>query len=139
MQYIADKTRIPIPRVLEYDSDPGNSVGFRYIVMEKLVGRPLGMSYCEIPMAFQVGFLEQFAEFMVQFGELSFERIGCLRYDKDTGIVKIIPMPESSSREVYSSSRDWVLDIRRSQEKGVLENETFPTTIGLVKSWNMRR
>ena len=52
-----------------------------------------------------------------------------MRYDKDTGIVKIIPMPESSSREVYSSSRDWVLDIRRSQEKGVLENQTFPTTI----------
>ena len=51
-----------------------------------------------------MGILEQFAEFMVELGELSFERIGCLRYDKDTEIMKIVPMPESG--EIYFSSRE---------------------------------
>lgn len=127
MQYISDKTRIPIPKVLDYDSDPMNPVGFRYIIMEKLEGRPLGMSYFKIPTKFQMGFLEQFAEFMVQLGGLSFERIGCLRYNKETGDVKIVPMPEG--REIHSSSRELVLDIRRSQDKRVLEDQTFPTTL----------
>jgi hypothetical protein len=125
MQYISDKTNIPIPKVLGYDSDPHNAVNFRFILMEALPGRPLGVPYHHIPHANRAHFLGQLADYLVQLGSLSFSSIGCLRYDREEGSTTIVPQPGTSS--IYNSSREFVHAIRCQQNELLIADETFPS------------
>jgi len=126
MQYISDKSNVPVPKVLDYDSNPRNPVNFRFILMEGLPGKPLGVPYCHIPPENRANFLDQLADYLLQLGSLSFSSIGCLRYDRVVGSTEIVPLPGRAS--VYKSSLEFGHDIRRQQNQLLLEDETFPST-----------
>ncbi|KAI6118657.1 hypothetical protein EV401DRAFT_1966254 [Pisolithus croceorrhizus] len=46
MQYLRDRTSIPVPDVYHYDSNPYNRLGGEYILMSKATGIPLSQVYC---------------------------------------------------------------------------------------------
>jgi len=128
MQYITDKSNIPVPKVLDYDSNPHNPVNFRFILMEALPGQPLGVPYSHIPHENRRHFLKQLADYLLQLGSLSFSAIGSLRYDRKVGSTKIVP--RSGTVSVYSSSLTFVRDIRCRENHLLLTDETFPSTKG---------
>lgn len=126
MQYISDKSHIPVPKVLDYDSNPHNPVNFRFILMEALPGHPLGIPYSNIPQQNRAHFLDQLADYLLQLGSLSFSSIGCLQYDRSVESAKIVPLPGRES--VYDSSSEFVRDVRRQQNLLLLTDETVPST-----------
>jgi hypothetical protein len=128
MQYISDKSNIPVPKVLDSDSNPNNPVKFRFILMESLAGEPLGVPYGHIPPEKRAHFLDQLADYLIELGSLSFSSIVCLRYDRSARSTKIVPLPGKVS--VYDSSLEFVYDIRGRQNQLLLTDETFPTTRG---------
>ena len=126
LQFITDRTTIPVPIVFDYDVDPGNEVGFPFIIMEALRGRPLGVPYSQIPSEYQRTFLAQLAEYLVQLGSLSFSTIGSLEYDQSTETFRIIPSSGESS--VYSTSIDFIQDTRNNENELLQKDDTFPTS-----------
>jgi aminoglycoside phosphotransferase (APT) family kinase protein len=41
LAYVREKTSIPVPKVVAYDADLTNELGFEYIRMERVDGHPL--------------------------------------------------------------------------------------------------
>ena len=125
MRYILDNSNIPIPKVLDYDSNPENPVNFRFILMEALPGQPLGIPYHQIPHEYRAQFLDQLADYLLQLRTLSFCSIGCLRYDLESGSTNIVPFPGKAG--VYNTSFDFVYDIRRQQNQLLRTDDKFPS------------
>ena len=84
--------------------------------MEGLPGQPLGILYCQIPPQHRAHFLDRLADYyLIQLGTLSFNSIGSLRYDLDSGTTNIVRLP--GKVVVYNSSFEFVYDIRRKQNQ----------------------
>jgi isoamyl acetate esterase len=123
MEYISDNSELPVPKVFDYDLDPQNPVQFRFIIMDALFGKPLGVPYCHIPRQYLETFLGQLAEYVVQLGMLSFSSIGSLQYDGSTRVAKIVPPQGKDS--VYTTFSQFVHDLRSEQNVLLLKNEIF--------------
>jgi aminoglycoside phosphotransferase (APT) family kinase protein len=48
LSFVREQTAVPVPQVLEYAVNPANSSGFEWIMMERVVGRPLRERWHEI-------------------------------------------------------------------------------------------
>ena len=127
MQFIADRTTIPVPKVFDCDLDPANSVGFPYVIMEAIKGRPLGVSYSQIPPQFLKSFLTQFANYIVQLRSLSFPAIGSLEYDVSTGVAQIITSPDLRSN--YTSSLEFMQNVRDKENEQLKKEEITKTSL----------
>jgi len=123
MQYISDYSRIPVPKVFDYELDPRNPVQYRFVIMEALLGSPLGMPYSAIPRPYLDKFLTQLAEYLVELGTLSFPSIGCLQYDTSTRVAEVVAPPGRHS--AYTTSSQFVHDIRAEQNDLLLKNDVF--------------
>jgi hypothetical protein len=103
LQYISNHSELPVPVMFDYDLEPQNPIGFRYVLMKTLEGHPLGMPYTQIPSKYLETFATQFADYFVQLRTLSFPSIDVLKYDKNTQFANI---------STYATSRQYVHDIR---------------------------
>lgn len=123
MQYISDYSGIPVPKVFDYELDPQNPVQYRFVIMEAMFGRPLGVSYSAVPRHYLDKFLAQLAKYLVELGTLSFPSIGCLQYDILTRVAEIVAPPGTYS--AYTTSSQFVHDIRTEQNELLLKNDTL--------------
>lgn len=124
MQYLSDYSRIPVPKVFDYELDPRNPVQYRFIIMEAMLGGPLGVPYCAVPRPYLDKFLAQLAEHLIELGTLSFHSIGCLQYDMPTRVAEVVAPPGRHS--AYTTSSQFVHDIRTEQNELLLKNDTSP-------------
>jgi isoamyl acetate esterase len=139
MQYISDHSRLPVPKVFDYELDPQNPVNFRFIIMETVVGRPLGIDYSQIPPQYLTSFLDQLADYVVQLGTLSFSSIGRIEYDRTTRTTRVVPPSWTSS--LYKTSTEYVQEVRSSENKSLLRNEikAFPREDRELACWVLMR
>ncbi|KAI0531620.1 hypothetical protein GGR58DRAFT_518391 [Xylaria digitata] len=78
MEFLQRHTRIPSPRVFDWacESDPANTVGVGYILMEKLHGSPLDWQGATAAQREKV--VRQLADIMLEIERHPFDRLGSL-------------------------------------------------------------
>lgn len=78
MEFLQRHTRIPSPRVFDWacESDPANTVGVGYILMEKLHGTPLDWQGATTAQREKV--VRQLADIMIEIERHPFDRLGSL-------------------------------------------------------------
>lgn len=78
MEFLQHHTRIPSPRVFDWacESDPANTVGVGYILMEKLHGTPLDWQGATATQKEKV--VRQLADIMLEIERHPFDRLGSL-------------------------------------------------------------
>ncbi|KAI0526280.1 hypothetical protein F5B22DRAFT_655497 [Xylaria bambusicola] len=78
MEFLQRHTRIPSPRVFDWacESDPANTVGVGYILMEKLHGTPLDWQGATTAQREKV--VRQLADIMLEIERHPFDRLGSL-------------------------------------------------------------
>lgn len=81
---------IPVPRILQYSIDSGNSVGAEYIIMEKLPGRPLGDRWLTLSAKQRRKILTEIVKMEVKLFGIELPAYGSVYYEQD--------LPESMPR-----------------------------------------
>lgn len=88
MEYVRRHTSIPLPKVYAYDSSSDNRLGFEWIMMEKMAGKPLadywdlyGYEFDRFDMPTKLHIARQVAEWVHQLSKLTFDKIGSLYID----------------------------------------------------------
>ncbi|KAG6131365.1 hypothetical protein E4U12_003777 [Claviceps purpurea] len=78
MQFLDRHTRVPSPRVFDWacESDPTNTIGIGYILMEKLNGTPL--KWYEATATQKEKIVRQFVEIMLEIERHPFDQLGSL-------------------------------------------------------------
>lgn len=51
MDWVRRITRLPVPEIITYESSPENPIGFEWILMTKMPGRPLGEVWRSLPFS----------------------------------------------------------------------------------------
>ncbi|PSR78528.1 hypothetical protein BD289DRAFT_443800 [Coniella lustricola] len=78
MQFLERHTRIPSPRIFDRacESDPGNTIGVGYILMEKMPGAPLEWQSATAIQKEKI--VRQLAEIMLEIERHPFDQLGSL-------------------------------------------------------------
>ncbi|KAK1965744.1 hypothetical protein LY78DRAFT_703473 [Colletotrichum sublineola] len=63
MQWVRQNTGLPVPEVLGFNADRGNPIGFEWIIMSKVPGRPWADAWREIPFSAKEELVRQIASF----------------------------------------------------------------------------
>lgn len=90
IEYVRRHTSIPVPKVYSYDSSTENKLGFEWIMMEKMAGKPL-FEFWDVDMftknlldmATKLQLARTVAEWVHQLSKFSFDVIGSLYIDWD--------------------------------------------------------
>lgn len=90
MEYVRRYTSIPVPKIYAYDSSSDNKLGFEWILMEKMAGKPLddywdiyGYEFDRFDMNTKLQIARSVAEWVHELSKLVFEKIGSLYIDWD--------------------------------------------------------
>ena len=79
MEYVATHTRIPIPRVIAYSTEPdGGGFGSPYILMSKLEGVQLSSIWDDMVDEKRIIILRQVVDIILQLSSLRFDQMGAL-------------------------------------------------------------
>ncbi|TPX07431.1 uncharacterized protein E0L32_002099 [Thyridium curvatum] len=81
MHFVRLHTRIPVPRVVIFDSSPDNAVGFEWLVMEKMPGTPYEKIEQRMDAVQKCRLAEQLADWLDELGQLEFKGIGSIYFD----------------------------------------------------------
>ncbi|KAI1767352.1 hypothetical protein GGR53DRAFT_526880 [Hypoxylon sp. FL1150] len=84
MRYVKDRTDIPVPRVYMYNASSNNQLGYEWILMEHMPGKPFEEVYSELEDDAKKLFARTMAEWMDSLSRLQFDAIGGL-YMPHTG------------------------------------------------------
>lgn len=78
MKFLGSHTRVPSPRIFDWacESDPANTVGVGYILMEKLHGTPLDWQAASTTQREKV--VQQLADIMLELEKHPFDQLGSL-------------------------------------------------------------
>ncbi|KAJ3482459.1 hypothetical protein NLG97_g7564 [Lecanicillium saksenae] len=78
MRFLSLHTKIPSPRVFDWalESDPSNSIGIGYILMEKLEGKHLDWQAATVPQRSKV--INQLTDILLEIEKHPFDRLGSL-------------------------------------------------------------
>ncbi|KAG6207437.1 hypothetical protein E4U35_000965 [Claviceps purpurea] len=78
MQFLDRHTRVPSPRVFDWacESDPTNTIGVGYILMEKLNGTPLDWQRATVSQKEKI--VRQYADVMLEIARHPFDKLGSL-------------------------------------------------------------
>ncbi|KAF6828545.1 hypothetical protein CMUS01_08542 [Colletotrichum musicola] len=63
LQWVREKTTLPVPKVLGYSADRANRVGFEWIIMDKVHGKPYADVLKEVPYAAKEQLVRRIANF----------------------------------------------------------------------------
>ncbi|KAI5997322.1 hypothetical protein F5J12DRAFT_922317 [Pisolithus orientalis] len=132
MQYLRDKTSIPVPDVYHYDSNPNNRLGAEYILMSKATGIPLSQVYCAMSNEELKSLFTNLASIILPLFAQRFSHIGSLYFG---------PSPYTSTSQSSSASSTVVVS-RSSSSSTVTRSVQTPTPtrpytyyVGPIISW----
>ena len=84
LDYIKQRTKIPVPTVIAYDSSSENDLGFEWILMEKIPGAPLQDIWRHLSDTSKAAITREIASYILQIREnCDFHEIGGLYHDSD--------------------------------------------------------
>ncbi|KLO10052.1 hypothetical protein SCHPADRAFT_907227 [Schizopora paradoxa] len=83
MKYIAEKTTVPVPKVLSWCSDASNPVGAEYMFISKVPGVPADEVWPKLPLDAKKNMVRQLAECLCKLWELRFDSMGSLYLSPD--------------------------------------------------------
>ncbi|KAF9256402.1 hypothetical protein L218DRAFT_966408 [Marasmius fiardii PR-910] len=83
LRYLREKTNVPVPTVLHYDSNPFNRLGGEYILMSKAEGVPLSKFYHSLPYKDLVKLLQNVAKILIPLFSHRFSSTGSLYLGPD--------------------------------------------------------
>lgn len=78
MSFVRAKTSIPVPKVIAYNADLKNELGFEWILMERINGRPLDECWDRISWLKKGLLIQKLVKFISELSELEFRGIGSL-------------------------------------------------------------
>ncbi|KAJ7487904.1 hypothetical protein FB451DRAFT_1337315 [Mycena latifolia] len=93
LNYLREKTRVPVPFVHCYDSNPYNRLGGEYIIMSKASGVPLSQVFHSLSYAQLVRLLENLARLVIPLFGHRFPQIGSLYCGPDPTAPSNAPTP----------------------------------------------
>lgn len=113
LQYVAEMTDIPAPRVFGYNLHHDNGVGGPYMLMEMVHGKSLqehiesrgGISHVEVQRV-----LDQMSDYVAQLSNLRFKGIGRLRFGESSSSPRLDPIDESDHSEPYETAAHYFAD-----------------------------
>lgn len=116
MMFLDCHTRVPSPRIFDWacESDPANTIGVGYILMEKLHGTPLDWQAASTSQREKV--VQQLADIMLEIEKHPFDRLGSL-------MTTAVPM-----RDGAMSGLDTVESPIRV--RGLAQHSTFHSGVG---------
>ncbi|KAI6011902.1 hypothetical protein PISMIDRAFT_96398 [Pisolithus microcarpus 441] len=101
MQYLRDRTSIPVPDVYHYDSNPYNRLGGEYILMSKATGIPLSKVYCAMSNEELKSLFTNLASIILPLFAQRFSHIGSLYFGPSPYVT---PSQSSASSTAVASS-----------------------------------
>ncbi len=109
-------TNIPVPRVIAYEASRGNPVGFEWILMSKLPGKPLADVWRSLPYLSKERLTLQFAELAAGLFKNQLSGIGNIYTASAPKVDRIVSMhffwgdhiQQDVRRGPFSSSGDWM-------------------------------
>lgn len=78
INFVREKTDMPVPRILAFDSESGNDLGFEWIMMEMMPGITLRKRWRKMSWEAKENLVRQLVHYQAQLHEKSFPRIGNL-------------------------------------------------------------
>ncbi|KAJ6476934.1 hypothetical protein C8R45DRAFT_833687 [Mycena sanguinolenta] len=98
LRYLREKTRVPVPEIHWYDSNPYNRLGGEWILMSKAPGIPLSKAYHSLSYAQLVKLLDSLARLMIPLFGHRFPKIGSLYLGPDPTAPRAAspPLPSNS-------------------------------------------
>ncbi|KAM5457298.1 hypothetical protein MaudCBS49596_000493 [Microsporum audouinii] len=84
MKFIAEKTTIPIPRLIGYSLNKNNPLGTPFMLLDFVEGKSLfGVEFWKLPEDEKNRFFSKLGDIYIQLSRHSFDRIGALTLDSD--------------------------------------------------------
>ncbi|KAJ5528562.1 hypothetical protein N7527_001955 [Penicillium freii] len=143
MDWISRTTNIPVPRVITYQSSRENPIGFEWIIMTRMPGRPLKELWHSLPFAAKTSLVGEFAAYSSCLFRDQFQGIGKLygtaSLPNDSGLSEAtwparnpaysnnsppsekehLPtgLPDDVHRGPFTSSSDWITSRLSLSEK----------------------
>lgn len=92
LAFVREKTSIPGPGVIHFDSDLKNELGFEWILMERLNGQPVLKKWHDLSWLQKGLLVMQLTQFVAQFSRIQLQDIGSLFFTE--------PSPNDAPHEV---------------------------------------
>ena len=116
MDWMLRNTTIPVPVVVAYEASRDDPVGFEWILMTKLPGKPLADTWRSLPYLAKEGLARRFAEYSSCLFKRQLSCIGNIYTVSPPKVDRIVSMPffwgdhihQDVRRGPFSSSRDWI-------------------------------
>lgn len=99
LSFVREKTSIPVPKVIAFDADLKNELGFEWILMERLDGQPLREKWHEISWLKKGLLVQQVADFVAQLARLELPGIGSI-YTSDNITSNGVSPPPASDYQI---------------------------------------
>ncbi|KAJ7152675.1 hypothetical protein C8R43DRAFT_1087855 [Mycena crocata] len=125
LRYLREKTRVPVPEVHTYDSNPYNRLGGEYIIMSKAPGVPLSQVYHSLSYAQLVRLLENLARLVISLFGHRFPQIGSLYSGPDPTAPSNAPTPTMTRTHTLALSALSTIDTPRATQEAY---SAFPFT-----------
>ena len=123
LAYIRKYTSVPVPSVIAYDSSSENSLGFEWLLLEKIDGIPLSEAWGNMDFDTKSRLSREMAHTVQQLSSLRFREIGNLYFSsvRDQVIDRILSSDAAESNDSIEASDKTVLD------SGNKDNNYFET------------
>jgi hypothetical protein len=116
MDWMLYNAKIPVPVVIAYEASRTNPIGFEWILMTKLAGRPLADTWRSLPYLAKEGLVKRFAEYSSCLFKTQLSCIGNIYTVSPPKVDRIVSMQffwgdhihQHVRRGPFSSSRDWI-------------------------------
>ena len=76
IEFVRKETEMPVPRIIAYDSDSGNELGFEWMLMEMMPGVPLRKRWRKMSWEAKEEIVRRLVKYQAQLFEKRFEQIG---------------------------------------------------------------
>ncbi|CAI6099783.1 unnamed protein product [Clonostachys chloroleuca] len=104
MEWARKNTSLPVPRVLAHMGDPSQAVGYEWIIMEKVSGKPLEEAWADMDYPCKSRLIKQLAAFTAATFEHKLRGMGSL-YHCNSSLFPALP-PGNLEEKTYTTSFD---------------------------------
>ncbi|KAJ7732129.1 kinase-like domain-containing protein [Mycena metata] len=137
LAFVKEHTSIPVPEVYHFESNANNPVGARYMIMERILGHPLGTTWYTMSSQQRQQLVTQLAGMEAELLNTRFPAIGCLVDASGTvgqlGLSSTYPFAlRDPHRGPFTNSKDFIVAHVRSEL--ALLNET-PDEWARQRAW----
>ncbi|KDN64200.1 hypothetical protein CSUB01_11335 [Colletotrichum sublineola] len=132
-EVVARNTGLPVPEVLGFNADRGNPIGFEWIIMSKVPGRPWADAWREIPFSAKEELVRQIASFCSETFAHRFYGIGNLFPGTTPDPGPHLPEPkvaDTSTEAKESVAADGPPSQERPDTDGCFNPHSGPANVG---------